>query len=174
MSSTSKRKGRENHGLVGHPLYLAWASAKNRCESKTAKQYKDYGGRGIKMDKAWMYNFKMFYDYMIALPHAMEDGYSIDRVNNDGNYEPGNMQWGTRHHQLANRRSKRGLKYIGVYRLQNKYKNKLYRIKYSAIINVYSKVIFIGLYDTEIEAARARDNYIISNGLTEYPLNLQS
>ena len=124
-----ERKGRENHGLVSHPLYTKWSLAKNRCFNKKGVQFHDYGDRGITVCDEWSYNFKAFYDYMMGLPNAMQPGYSIDRINNDGNYEPGNMRWSTYHVQTANRRPNKGRKYRGVYKLQNKYKGKLYSIR---------------------------------------------
>ena len=86
-------------------LYSRWLGIKNRCYNVHFKQYKDYGGRGIKVCDEWLYNFKAFYDWSI------ENGYSqelqIDRINNDGNYEPNNCRWVTRKVNMNNTRRNR-------------------------------------------------------------------
>lgn len=89
-------------------LYHVWDSIKYRCNNPHYPRWKDYGGRGIKICDEWASNFQAFFDYVSALPHFGEPGYSIDRINNDGNYEPGNVRWATRTEQNRNRRKPNG------------------------------------------------------------------
>lgn len=94
----------QTHGLSYSSVYHVWSHIKSRCFDLKHKQYKDYGGRGIKMYSAWIDNFQAFYDYVSKLEHFGENGYTLDRINNDGNYEPGNLKFSTKSEQARNRR----------------------------------------------------------------------
>ena len=111
-----KEQARENirtklttHGKASSRVYSIWLSMKNRCLRKSYKQYKDYGGRGIKIDERWM-NFEAFYADMGDPP---SDDHTIERRNNNGNYEPNNCYWATRAQQSVNRRTNRLIEYEG-------------------------------------------------------------
>jgi hypothetical protein len=80
--------------------YRVWAGAKARCFIPTGKSFKNYGGRGITMCEEWRNSFDAFLRDMGERPK----GLSLDRINNDGNYEPGNCRWATRYEQTHNRR----------------------------------------------------------------------
>ena len=95
------------HGKRGTKLYPAWNMMKDRCSNQNSKAYKNYGGRGIRVCEEWKNSFQAFYDYVSKLPHFNEKGYSLDRINNDGNYEPNNVRWATRYEQVHNRRCSR-------------------------------------------------------------------
>jgi hypothetical protein len=90
--------------------YLAWDHMKQRCFNPNSKNYKHYGGRGIKVCDRWVNSFENFYNDMGAKPSKE---HSIDRINNDGNYEPGNCRWATNIEQQRNRTNSRLIKIDG-------------------------------------------------------------
>lgn len=91
------------HGLSEVKLYGVWANMKYRCYNPHCKAYKDYGGRGISVCPEWLSGFTGFYSWAIGAGY--KEGLSIDRINNDGNYEPSNCRWVTMKIQSANRRN---------------------------------------------------------------------
>lgn len=90
---------KRTHGMSRTAMYKRWRSMRNRCENPNAPVYKNYGGRGIRVCERWR-DFELFAADMGPAP----SGCSIDRINNDGNYEPGNCRWATRADQNRNTR----------------------------------------------------------------------
>jgi hypothetical protein len=84
-----------------HPLYAIWADMKSRCINPRHQAYRHYGARGIKVCDRWRDSFEAF---VADLPPKPGPEYSIDRVDNDGHYEPGNVKWSTPKEQANNRR----------------------------------------------------------------------
>lgn len=92
------------HGMTRTPEYKAWQNLKDRCYNEDADQYPNYGGRGIRVCERWLESFENFLSDMGFRPGT---GYSIDRKDNDGHYEPGNCRWTTTDVQSNNRRDNR-------------------------------------------------------------------
>ena len=96
------------HGKSNTKIYKVWSSLKNRCKSKTCKSYKNYGGRGIKVCNRWE-KFENFYADMGDNPGNL----TIERINNDKGYSPGNCKWATREEQSNNKRDVKLLSFNG-------------------------------------------------------------
>lgn len=100
------------HGMSETKLYKVWSSIKDRCFREYNKQYRDYGGRGITVCDEWKRDFKYFYDW--AIENGYQDGLTIERKDNDGNYCPENCCWIKRTEQSKNRRNCHYITYSGV------------------------------------------------------------
>jgi hypothetical protein len=98
--SEKKNRCYVNHGLSKHILYPIWNAMRQRCLNPKNKSYINYGGRGIKICDRWLQSFNNFLEDMGDRPV----GYSIDRINNDGNYEPSNCKWACDIEQRNNQR----------------------------------------------------------------------
>lgn len=95
-----------------HPLYDCWRNMKRRCYQVNAEYYKNYGGRGIIVCDEWKNDYIPFLNW--ALNNGYKEGLTIDRINNDGNYEPNNCRWITQQNQLFNRRKTKFYSYKGM------------------------------------------------------------
>ena len=95
---------RSTHGMNDSPEHKAWRQLIARCENEANPAYKDYGGRGIAVCPRWRASFAEFFSDMGVRP-GMD--YSIDRVDTNGDYEPGNCRWSTRTEQSENTRASR-------------------------------------------------------------------
>lgn len=101
----------KTHGKIRTRIYRIWRGMKDRCTNPNNPYYKNYGGRGITVCKEWKDNFQAFYDWAIANGYA--DDLTIDRIENNGNYEPSNCRWVDRFEQMSNTRSNRNIEYKG-------------------------------------------------------------
>ena len=102
------RKSTTKHGFRHHPLYTVWRHMKNRCANSNNWAYKWYGGRGITVCDKWINDAKAF--ILWALDNGWEKGLQIDRIDNDGNYEPSNCRFVTPKENANNRRAKNSFK----------------------------------------------------------------
>lgn len=113
--------------------YSAWTGTKARCYNPKTKSYHRYGGRGIKVCNRWqgLSGFLNFYEDMGDRPSIH---HSLDRINNDGNYEPSNCRWATRHRQSINKSTTAQNHNVyklesGEFRVRIKYKNKVIMLR---------------------------------------------
>ena len=97
------------HDMAKTPEYRAWSHMKDRCNNPKDKNYKNYGARGIKVCDEWINSFDKFLEHIGRKP---ERKLSIDRIDNNGNYEPGNVRWATSKQQAMNTRRSR--KYLEI------------------------------------------------------------
>lgn len=139
------------HGMTHTKVYDAWRAMKNRCYWKNGKYYKNYGERGIAVCNEWLHDFEAFYAYIGDPPPGKM---SIDRINNNGNYEPGNVRWATYNEQALNKRilvpNMHGLR--GVYKTKD---------TYYSMIALHKKRTYLGSFKTPQEAHQA---YIAAGG----------
>lgn len=164
MAANRQRK----HGVYYTKAYKTWWGMKKRCYNKKSPDYRLYGGRGIKICPEWLNDVKVFYDYVSPLPHYKEDGYSIDRIDNDGDYEPGNVRWADSLTQASNKtfNTENESGYIGVYISKSG--------NYVAGISHNRKLYWLGTYKDPKDAAKARNSFAIKHNLPHNRLiNLQ-
>lgn len=86
-------------------LYAVWDNMRRRCSDPRTVNYHNYGGRGIRVSPLWEKDYAAFRTYLNdVLGPKPSENHTIDRIENDGNYEPGNLRWATRKEQQANKR----------------------------------------------------------------------
>jgi hypothetical protein len=135
------------HGQTSTRLYKIWDDMKKRC---THSRYKHYHGRGITVCEDWQ-TFEPFYQWSIE--NGYRDNLTIDRVNVNDNYEPGNCRWATRKVQNENQRKQRNNTsgFIGVH---------LYKGRFVAQAKRDGRRVHLGRFDTAEEAAHVRDAFV--------------
>lgn len=112
LQENRSRIGYYEDGRTNHPLFKIWNAMISRCENPKDSHYYCYGARGISVCEEWhnFWNFAKWSDSVGGRP----EGYSIDRINNDGNYEPSNCRWATRFQQSINKSNNSYIEYKGV------------------------------------------------------------
>ncbi len=140
-------EARLHHGASRTPEYQAWKGMKGRCYNRKSTGYANWGGRGITVCEQWKNSFSAFLADVGPRPGP---SYSLDRINVDGNYEPGNCRWATAEMQSRNtraRKSKTGVK--GVHPMPNGQ-------DFKANLSVNDKTVHIGVFASVSEAEIAR------------------
>ena len=150
------RAGRVTHGLTHNQFYKTWKNMMGRCYNLKNKHYQSYGGRGISVCTDWQ-DLENFVSWAES---TYIEGMTMDRINNDGNYEPTNIRWTTKTTQAVNQRVQKNNTsgYVGIYW-------DISKNKWTAKVRSNNKLINIGRFKTIEEAVQARDNYIIENKL---------
>ena len=164
-----KRRASETHkthGLSNTRLNRIWRDIKSRTLNSKYTDYLNYGGRGITICDEWKNDFMSFYTWAMENGYEENKGLSIDRIDNDGNYEPSNCRWTTRTIQSRNQRMQKnntsGFRGVCYFKRDE---------KYQAQIVVNKKSIYLGSFPTPVEGAIAYNNYIIENNLEGFILN---
>ena len=91
--------------MASHPLYGTWYMMMQRCYNPSHDRYHDWGARGIAVCDDW-HDVRNYIDWIVSNLGDRPFNMTIDRINNDGNYEPGNVRWATRSMQQLNKRKK--------------------------------------------------------------------
>lgn len=129
--------GKFKHGKRHTRLYTIYANIKTRCYNKKNIRYKLYGARGITMCEEWKNDFQSFYDWSMA--NGYREDLTIDRIDNNGNYEPSNCRWVTWRGQQNNRRNNHLIEFNGHAHTMAEW-SRLIGIPYQTLvrrINVY-------------------------------------
>ena len=132
---------KKTHGLGKTKLYKVWHSMVSRCHNIKSQSYNLYGNRGIKVCNEWKNSIISFHNW--ALENGYKEGLEIDRIDNDGNYEPNNCQWVSSKQNSRNRRQSKldkdkvdNIKEM----LKNKIKQKHIALKYNVDDSCISKI----------------------------------
>lgn len=135
--SVDKFKQRSTkHGKRNTRLYEVWCGIRYRCCNPNKRDYKNYGGRGIAVCDEWLQDFMNFYNW--AINNGYEKGLEIDRIDNNGNYEPNNCRWISHQDNCNNRRTNVLLTYNGKTQNMTQWSKEL-NVPYATIKHRHSR-----------------------------------
>lgn len=172
-----KRKNNLKHGMRKSSEYQIWINMRRRCNDEKNESYPDYGGRGIRVCDEWNSSFEAFYRDVGKRPSK---DHTLDRINSNGNYCPGNCRWATWETQANNRRNNRpifvaGKRYGSVYQLARAFdipigtlKDRIFKWKMSpeeAVNKTYVKHVFTYKGETKLIATWAKIHGVSYNKL---------
>ena len=142
------------HGESRTRLYQIWTDIKNRCCCESSPGYEYYGARGIAICEQWASNYVAFRDW--ALAHGYEATLEIERINVNGNYEPGNCRWSTRREQMRNTRKRKNAKTSKFKGVSRHSQNGCW----IAQCHENKKTFNLGSFGTELAAALRYDDHV--------------
>lgn len=141
------------HGMHDHPLYTTWHRMVSRCHRPNDSLFKYYGARGIEVHPTWRESPVEFISWIENTLGPRPEKHTLDRIDNNKGYEPGNLRWETHNHQMQNQRGKlspRSSSFKGVWWDKQ-------RGKWQTRVTKNRVTVFRGFYSDELEAAKAYD-----------------
>lgn len=135
LTKDQNRVGNYKHGLRNTRLYGIWAGMKNRCYNQNDFHYSRWGAKGITVCDEWKNSFQAFYDW--AISNGYKNDLTIDRIDNNGNYEPSNCRWTTVKEQNRNKKNVKFIEFNGESKLLD---------EWAEILNIKPKTLWMRLY----------------------------
>ena len=146
----NKKHGGSDKSNQFHFEYGVYRGMKRRCYSPKNDDYKNYGGRGIKVCDRWL-GESGFLNFMLDMGPRPSSKHSLDRIENDGNYGPGNCRWATKKEQAANTRRNVWIEYMGQRKIMSDWK-KLLKVSYMTVqIGRYQGKSYKDIFDAAIK-----------------------
>lgn len=152
MKKRKQKFGRtQSKGQTKSPHYKRWSHMRHRCYVKNHSEYHRYGAKGIKVCDEWLLDFFTYEKYILSLKNAGKSGYTVDRINSNKNYEPGNLRWACKTVQSRNCKTSSnntsGTTGVGWSKQSGKWR---------AHIMLDRKQIHLGFFDNIDDAIKAR------------------
>lgn len=141
-------------GNWGHPLYPTWTSMKSRCHNKKATNYERYGGRGIEVFERWRNSFT---DWLEDMGPKPDSSYVMDRIDNDGNYEPDNCRWVSVSENNKNQRPRRPRRLAKDNKTGFEGVSQVGKNSYEAYFTHNKKKVRVGVFKSAIMGAIYRE-----------------
>jgi len=153
MAQRQSRFGRSTgkNNATDSPNYTRWSHMRHRCYVESDNNYFNYGKKGIIVYKEWITDFFAYEKYIMSLPNAGKETYTIDRIDSSKNYEPENLRWASKVTQSRNCRissnNKSGVTGVSWDKRNNKWR---------AVIAINYKTVSLGRFDLLEDAISAR------------------